>query len=130
MAIHGIFGARIAQPDKPFHLARFLPFLPQKSIIFVYDATKIVFPLSYINNNTISISFRQKKVNDMYLNGESLSDDKHLRDHIEHDIPVQVYVGDEHRDIGFVSDYSQHFVRINNVLYSRSYYRFVSRPGY
>jgi hypothetical protein len=66
----------------------------------------------------------------MYLNGESLSDDKHFRDHIEHDIPVQVYVGDEHRDIGFVSDYSQHFVRINNVLYSRSYYRFVSRPGY
>ena len=66
----------------------------------------------------------------MYINGECISDDVHFRDHVDHLIPVQVYVGNEHRDIGYVMDYCKNFVRINNILYSRAYYRFVSRPGY
>lgn len=66
----------------------------------------------------------------MYNNGEHLLDDRHFRDHVDHHIPVQVYIGNDHRDIGYIVEYSSHFVRINNILYSRYYYRFVSRPGY
>ncbi|MNC59436.1 hypothetical protein D3C75_1092460 [compost metagenome] len=66
----------------------------------------------------------------MYLFGQALTQDIHFLHHMEHDIPVQVYLGATHADIGYVSGISRHFIRIGPVYYNRGIYRFVSRPGY
>lgn len=66
----------------------------------------------------------------MYRFGQALTQDIHFLHHMEHEIPVQVYLGTIHADIGFVCGISRHFIRIGSVYYSRSLYRFISRPGY
>jgi len=66
----------------------------------------------------------------MYSNGELIFADFHFNDHCEHQVPVQIYWGREHSDIGFVEQYSQGFVKVNNVFYNRMQFTFVSRPGY
>jgi hypothetical protein len=66
----------------------------------------------------------------MYENGEQLYEDRHFLDHMECEVPVQVYLRGEHRDIGYVEYYSVHFIKVNNTLYNRSLFEFVSRPGY
>lgn len=66
----------------------------------------------------------------MYLFGQSLTQDIHFLDHMEHEIPVQVYLGTKHEDIGYVCGISRHFIRIGPIYYKRGIYRFVSRPGY
>lgn len=66
----------------------------------------------------------------IYENGQRLNEDQHFMDHIEHEVPIQVYLGAEHYDIGFVEWFSRHHVRINDVEYDRSRFTFISRPGY
>jgi len=67
---------------------------------------------------------------EIYENGQPLDEDRHFLDHIVHEVPIQVYLGAEHQDIGFVERFSTSHVRINDVDYDRSRYKFVSRPGY
>ncbi|MNH88551.1 hypothetical protein D3C73_410610 [compost metagenome] len=66
----------------------------------------------------------------MYRNGQSLVDDTHFQDHFEADIPIQIYYQSVHRDIGFVEYYTLHFIKVNNTLYNRHLYTFISRAGY
>lgn len=66
----------------------------------------------------------------MYENGQPLNHDKHFKDHIGRDIPIQVYCSNKHHDIGFVQEISAAFVKVNNTFYRRDLYVFVSRPGY
>jgi len=66
----------------------------------------------------------------MYSNGELIFADFHFNDHQEHQVPVQIYWGREHSDIGYIEQISQGFVKVNNVFYNRMQFTFVSRPGY
>ncbi|WP_219834710.1 hypothetical protein [Paenibacillus sp. R14(2021)] len=66
----------------------------------------------------------------MYVNGQLIFDDLHFQDHHECNVPVQVYWGQEHHDIGFVEYFSPSYIKMNNVFYSRKQFTFVSRPGY
>lgn len=66
----------------------------------------------------------------LYENGERLDQDKHFLDHIEHEVPIQVYLDGEHVEIGFVERFCSRYVRINNVDYDRTVFTFISRPGY
>lgn len=66
----------------------------------------------------------------MYSFGHVLSEDIHFLDHMEHGIPVQVYEGRLHIDIGFIHGFSRDFVKIGGLYYRRCLYIFVSRPGY
>ncbi|MBW7454548.1 hypothetical protein ACFOLF_17715 [Paenibacillus sepulcri] len=66
----------------------------------------------------------------MYLNGQLIYDDSHFLDHSEHQVPVQIYWGNEHSDIGFVEQCSPQYIKVNNVFYNRRQFTFVSRPGY
>ncbi|WP_166241192.1 hypothetical protein [Paenibacillus turpanensis] len=66
----------------------------------------------------------------MYSFGQALSENQHFYDHQEHQVPVQIYLNGEHVDIGFVTQITASYVRINDTFYHRSMYTFVSRPGY
>lgn len=66
----------------------------------------------------------------MYLFGQALIDDRHFQDHLEHDVPIQIYCGQTHSDIGFIETYGPEYVKVNNTFYSRTIYTFISRPGY
>ncbi|WP_246470100.1 hypothetical protein [Cohnella nanjingensis] len=66
----------------------------------------------------------------MYMNGQMIYDDRHFEDHISADVPVQIYQGQSHSDIGFIEYYGKEFVQVNNILYNRKQFTFVSRPGY
>ncbi|AHD07641.1 hypothetical protein ERICII_03966 [Paenibacillus larvae subsp. larvae DSM 25430] len=66
----------------------------------------------------------------MYDNGQPLLQDCHFQDHIEAEVPVQVYYQNSHKDIGFVRYYTTNFIKINNTYYSRHRFTFISRPGY
>lgn len=66
----------------------------------------------------------------MYVNGQKLTDDLHFQDHIDHEVPIQVYQMKEHSDIGFIQQVTPLYIKINGTFYSRSLYTFVSRPGY
>jgi hypothetical protein len=66
----------------------------------------------------------------MYLNGQMLYEDRHFRDHMVSEVPIQVYQGRQHRDIGYIENYGKEFVKVNNIFYSRRQFTFVSRPGY
>ncbi|HEY0828764.1 MAG TPA: hypothetical protein VGE40_11750 [Bacilli bacterium] len=66
----------------------------------------------------------------MYENGQHLTEDNHFQDHIEHEVPVQVYLEKTHDDIGFVEKVSQDYIKVNDTFYSRQMFTFVSRPGY
>lgn len=66
----------------------------------------------------------------MYSFGQTLTEDIHFLDHMDHGIPVQVYEGDRHLDIGYVQGISREFVKIGSLYYNRNFYTFISRPGY
>ncbi|WP_127588074.1 hypothetical protein [Paenibacillus koleovorans] len=66
----------------------------------------------------------------MYTNGQVITDDRHFQDHIEHGVPIQIYLSAFHKDIGIVERYTAKFIKVNNIYYSRDYFTFVSRPGY
>lgn len=66
----------------------------------------------------------------MYLNGQVIFEDGHFNDHIEYQVPVQIYCGKQHSDIGFIEQFTSKFVRINNIFYNRNLFTFISRPGY
>lgn len=66
----------------------------------------------------------------MYVNGQEISNDYHFQDHIIHEVPVQIYLGKEHNDIGFIEEFDAVYVKMNNTYYKRSKFTFVSRPGY
>ncbi len=66
----------------------------------------------------------------MYLNGQMIYDDRHFKDHMVSGVPVQIYHGKIHSDIGFIEYYGKEFVKVNNIFYSRKQFTFVSRPGY
>ncbi|MBB6638283.1 hypothetical protein H7B67_29485 [Cohnella thailandensis] len=66
----------------------------------------------------------------MYLNGQMIFDDCHFLDHMAADVPIQIYRGTIHKDIGFIEYYGKEFVKVNSILYSRKQFTFISRPGY
>ncbi|MBP2119352.1 hypothetical protein J2Z45_002945 [Cohnella lubricantis] len=66
----------------------------------------------------------------MYMNGQIIFDDDHFLDHMDAEVPIQVYRGRLHKDIGFIEYYGKEFVKVNNIFYSRRQFIFVSRPGY
>ena len=67
---------------------------------------------------------------EIYVNGQRLHEDRHFLDHIVHEVPIQIYLGREHQDIGFVEQFSTSHVRVNHIDYDRSRFTFISRPGY
>ncbi|MBO9605905.1 MAG: hypothetical protein J7639_08145 [Paenibacillaceae bacterium] len=66
----------------------------------------------------------------MYSFGQHLTDDLHFSDHMKHQVPVQIYYDNAHKDVGFVETYTPMFIKVNNTFYNRTHYTFVSRPGY
>ncbi len=66
----------------------------------------------------------------MYMNGQMIYEDRHFQDHMSSEVPVQIYCGRMHSDIGFIEQYGKEFVLVNNIFYSRRQFTFVSRPGY
>lgn len=66
----------------------------------------------------------------MYLNGQMIFEDRHFQDHMLMEVPIQIYCGRTHSDIGFIEYYGKQFVKVNNIFYNRQQFTFVSRPGY
>jgi len=66
----------------------------------------------------------------MYKNGEELTRDEQFEDHLGRDVPVQIYRGNLHSDIGFVQAVLPDFIRVNDTFYRRDLFTFISRPGY
>ena len=66
----------------------------------------------------------------MYENGQPLTDDSQFNDHIGRSVPVQIYSGGSHRDIGYVQEVTAAYIKINDTFYRRDQFTFVSRPGY
>jgi hypothetical protein len=63
--------------------------------------------------------------------GDVLVYDSHFLYHLKQTIPVQVYdQTGAHVGIGHVARFNEHFVEIDNTLYNRLRFTFVSRPGY
>lgn len=62
--------------------------------------------------------------------GELITQDPDIEEHILAKIPVQIYLQDEHEDIGFIDAYTSQFIKMNQVCYNRNMYTFISRPGY
>ena len=65
-----------------------------------------------------------------YENGQRLYEDRHFQDHIDHGVPIQIYLDGVHQDIGFIERFNRHSVRVNNMNYDRRRFTFISRPGY
>lgn len=65
-----------------------------------------------------------------YENGQPLSEDRHFLDHLEHGVPIQIYKGKEHIEIGFIEQFCSAAVIVNGLGFCRHTYLFVSRPGY
>jgi hypothetical protein len=66
----------------------------------------------------------------MYENGQLLTADLHFEDHLDRDVPVQIYRQTSHNDIGFVQEVSPDYVKVNDTFYRRDQFVFISRPGY
>ncbi|AGA59738.1 Putative uncharacterized protein [Thermobacillus xylanilyticus] len=66
----------------------------------------------------------------VYENGQRLHEDQHFQDHIDHGVPIQIYLGGVHQEIGFVEWFNSRSVRVNNIDFDRNVFTFVSRPGY
>ena len=66
----------------------------------------------------------------MYENGQALTDDLHFADHLDQDVPIQIYRNNLHDDIGYVQEVSPLYVRVNNTFFRRDQFSFISRPGY
>ena len=66
----------------------------------------------------------------MYANGQLIFQDRHFLDHLVLEVPIQIYNGRSHSDVGFIDYYGRDFVRVNKIFYSRKHFTFISRPGY
>lgn len=66
----------------------------------------------------------------MYKNGDQIREDKHMEDHLVCEVPVQIYLDNQHKDIGFIEQYCTQYIKVNNTLYSRTQYTIISRPGF
>ncbi len=66
----------------------------------------------------------------MYDNGQRIDADSHFQDHMDHEVPIQILIDQEHADIGFIEKYCPNFIVVNNTFYKRSSFTFISRPGY
>lgn len=66
----------------------------------------------------------------MYMNGQLIFDDRHFMDHMYSEVPIQVYHGRHHSDVGLIEYYGKDFVKVNNIFYNRKQFTFISRPGY
>jgi len=71
-----------------------------------------------------------RKDETFYENGQILALDKHFLDHMDHEVPVQIYSNNEHSDIGFIELFCEDYVKVNNIPYNREAFIFISRPGY
>jgi len=63
-----------------------------------------------------------------YINGQLIYEDRHFKDHMLAGVPVQVFLGSMHGDIGYIEYYGRDFVKVNNYFYCRKQFSFVSRP--
>jgi len=66
----------------------------------------------------------------LYSFGQKINCDDQFCDHVEHGIPIQIYLERNHKDIGFIEQYSVDYVQVNQKNYSRKQFTFISRPGY
>ncbi|MBW4084885.1 hypothetical protein [Paenibacillus sp. S150] len=66
----------------------------------------------------------------MLHQGEILTLQRHFQYHIQYAVPVEVYRGNVHVDIGMVTAVDEGFVELQGTLYNRSLFTFISRPGY
>jgi len=66
----------------------------------------------------------------VYSFGQKLNGDGQFCDHVEHKIPIQIYLEHHHKDIGFIENFSADYVQVNQTNCSRKQFTFVSRPGY
>lgn len=66
----------------------------------------------------------------MQHQGELLTHQRHFQYHIQYAVPVEIYKGDVHIDIGVLTAVDEGFVELQGTLYNRSLFTFVSRPGY
>jgi hypothetical protein len=66
----------------------------------------------------------------MLRQGEILTHQRHFQYHIQFAVPVEVYRGDVHIDIGVLIAVDEGFVELQGTLYNRNIFTFVSRPGY
>ena len=66
----------------------------------------------------------------VYENGQVLTDDLHFVDHLDQDVPIQIYRNNLHDDIGYVQEVSPLYVKVNDTFFRRDLFRFISRPGY
>ncbi|AIQ66249.1 MULTISPECIES: hypothetical protein [Paenibacillus] len=66
----------------------------------------------------------------MLQQGEILTLLRHFQYHIQNAVPVEVYRGSVHVDIGMVTAVDEGFVELQGTLYNRSLFTFISRPGY
>ncbi|GGG08052.1 hypothetical protein GCM10010912_60830 [Paenibacillus albidus] len=66
----------------------------------------------------------------MLHQGEILTLERHFHYHIQHAVPVEIYLGNVHVDIGILTAADESFAELQGTLYNRSRYTFISRPGY
>ncbi len=66
----------------------------------------------------------------MLQQGEPLTLHRHFQYHLQYAIPVEVYCGDVHVDIGVLTAVDASFAELQGTLYSRSLFTFISRPGF
>ncbi|MDO7908571.1 hypothetical protein Q5741_19465 [Paenibacillus sp. JX-17] len=62
--------------------------------------------------------------------GDILIYDSQFLFHLKHRVPVQVYEGELHVEVGQIARFNDHFVEIGQTLFNRKRFTFVSRPGY
>ncbi|WP_379137066.1 hypothetical protein [Paenibacillus sp. sgz500958] len=66
----------------------------------------------------------------MLHQGEILTLQRHFQYHIQYAVPVEVFRGNEHIDIGVLTAADDHFAELQGTLYNRRLFTFISRPGY
>ncbi|WP_410512958.1 hypothetical protein PaeBR_00195 [Paenibacillus sp. BR2-3] len=66
----------------------------------------------------------------MLHQGEILTLQRHFQHHIQYAVPVEVYRGNVHIDIGVLTAVDDSFAELQGTLYNRKVFTFISRPGY
>jgi hypothetical protein len=66
----------------------------------------------------------------MLHQGEILTLHRHFQYHIQYAVPVEVYRGSTHIDIGVLTAVDDSFAELQGTLYNRKLFTFISRPGY
>jgi hypothetical protein len=64
----------------------------------------------------------------MLHQGEILTLQRHFQYHIQHAVPVEIYLDNVHVDIGVLTAVDESFVELQGTLYNRGL--FISRPGF